>query len=175
RKEVDVEDVAPGFDIGVHGAEPAATRRLRRDRGVVHQRMQFVVLQPLTDLGNRACGVGMIGEVDLDVILRSGAPWADFRKRMPRAGDDAPAGGGKPDRGRVTDAAAGAGRKQGTPRRIGCRGHAGLSISVMPGLVPGIHVLSRRAGRKSWMAGSSYTKTRFALEPGHDDHFKDTA
>src|SRR5882762_6353500 len=38
----------------------------------------------------------------------------------------------------------------------------------MPGLVPGIHVLLQNK-RKSWMAGSSCAKTRFALLPGHDD------
>src|SRR6478672_6648078 len=48
-----------------------------------------------------------------------------------------------------------------------------LSFFVMPGLVPGIRVLLRRiAGSRGW---SSYTKTRFALKPGHDDHFRDRA
>jgi hypothetical protein len=37
----------------------------------------------------------------------------------------------------------------------------------MPGLVPGIHVL-QLAMTKTWMAGSSSAKTRFALLPGHD-------
>jgi hypothetical protein len=36
---------------------------------------------------------------------------------------------------------------------------------VMPGLVPGIHVLP---ARKTSMAGTSSAKTRFALLPGHD-------
>jgi hypothetical protein len=36
----------------------------------------------------------------------------------------------------------------------------------MPGLVPGIHVLLLL--RKTWMAGTSSAKTRFALLPGHD-------
>jgi hypothetical protein len=41
---------------------------------------------------------------------------------------------------------------------------------VMPGLVPGIHVLaSARLARRTWMAGISSAKTRFALLPGHDD------
>src|SRR2546430_17469968 len=43
-----------------------------------------------------------------------------------------------------------------------------LSLSVMPGLSRAS--TSCRIERKSWMAGSSYTKTRFALWPGHDDH-----
>jgi hypothetical protein len=37
---------------------------------------------------------------------------------------------------------------------------------VMPGLVPGIHVF---LCVKTWMAGSSSAKTRFALLPGHDE------
>src|SRR5438034_8146704 len=44
----------------------------------------------------------------------------------------------------------------------------------MPGLVPGIHVFCARA-RKTWMAGTSSAKTRFALLPGHDEkenHFQ---
>ncbi|GCC47718.1 hypothetical protein chiPu_0032117 [Chiloscyllium punctatum] len=93
REEVDVENVGPGLDVGVHGAEPAAAHRLRRDRGVVDQRMQLVIVQPLPDLRDRAHGVVMAAEIDLDVIFRPGAPRANLRKRMPREGDDAPAGG----------------------------------------------------------------------------------
>jgi hypothetical protein len=33
----------------------------------------------------------------------------------------------------------------------------------MPGLVPGIHVLQRDNNKKTWMAGISGAKTRFAL------------
>jgi len=36
----------------------------------------------------------------------------------------------------------------------------------MPGLVPGIHDFLRT--NKTWMAGSSSAKTRFALLPGND-------
>jgi hypothetical protein len=39
---------------------------------------------------------------------------------------------------------------------------------VMPGLVPGIHVFLVAASNKTWMAGTSSAKTRFALLPGHD-------
>jgi hypothetical protein len=39
----------------------------------------------------------------------------------------------------------------------------------MPGLVPGIHVLTSVAAIKTWMAGTSSAKTRFALLPGHDE------
>ena len=96
-----------------------AARRLRRDRGVVDQRVQFVVIEPPANFRDRARGVGGTAEVDLDVILGARAPGADFRKGMPRAGDDAPARGREPDRGRMADAPAGAGQKQRAPRRVG--------------------------------------------------------
>src|SRR6266849_5414670 len=39
----------------------------------------------------------------------------------------------------------------------------------MPGLVPGHPRPSRMAARKTWMAGTSSAKKRFALLPGHDE------
>ena len=42
--------------------------------------------------------------------------------------------------------------------------------AVMPGLVPGIHVLSPLQATKTRMAGTFSVKTRFALLPGHDDN-----
>jgi hypothetical protein len=39
----------------------------------------------------------------------------------------------------------------------------------MPGLVPGIRVLTAFRQEKTWMAGKSSAKTRFALLPGHDE------
>jgi hypothetical protein len=38
----------------------------------------------------------------------------------------------------------------------------------MPGLVPGIHAFTVAPHKKTWMAGTSGTKTRFALLFGHD-------
>jgi hypothetical protein len=70
------------------------------------------------DLGDRARGVGVVGEVDLDVILRSHLPRAVLRKRMARAGDDAPAGGREADHGGMADAAAGAGQQQRAARLL---------------------------------------------------------
>jgi len=40
---------------------------------------------------------------------------------------------------------------------------------VMPGLVPGIHVFLRCCIPKTWMAGTSSAKTRFALLPAMTD------
>jgi hypothetical protein len=39
----------------------------------------------------------------------------------------------------------------------------------MPGLVPGIHVFTVAPIKKTWMAGDTVVKTRFALLPGHDE------
>ena len=72
--------MAPGLDVGIDRAEPAAAFRLRRDRGIVDQRVQLAAFQPLADFRDRARGVGVVGEVDLDVILRPGAPRAVFRE-----------------------------------------------------------------------------------------------
>src|SRR6478752_6827892 len=67
------------------------------------------------------------GEVDLDVILGARTPRAFLREGMPRTGEDAPAGAGKADHGRVPDAAAGSGKKQRAPRRVGGIRHGGPS------------------------------------------------
>ncbi len=66
-------------------------------------------------------GVVGIGEIDLDVILRPRFPRAIFRKRMARAGDDAPAGGGEALHRGVADAAAGSGEQQRAARLVGLR------------------------------------------------------
>ncbi len=73
--------MAPGVDIGIDRAEPAAVRGFGRNRGVVDQRVQLAAFQPSADFRNRPRGVGMIGQIDLDVILRPGAPRANFRER----------------------------------------------------------------------------------------------
>src|SRR5271167_2032506 len=73
--------------------------------------MQFAVEPPL-DLRDSGVGVVGIGEIDLDVIFGPRFPRTILREGMPRAGDDAPAGGGKPlDRG-VADAAARPGEEE---------------------------------------------------------------
>src|ERR1700730_13166544 len=89
--------------------------------------MQFAAFQPFADFRNRPRGVVMVGEVDLDVILRSGAPRTFLRKGMTRAGDDAPAGAGKADHGGMADAATGAGQKQRAPWGVGGNRHGDLS------------------------------------------------
>jgi hypothetical protein len=59
---------------------------------------------------------------------------------------------------------------------VGAAGSTGISresikhfqlFVVMPGL--GIHAFSCSGEPKTWMAGTSSAKTRFALLPGHDE------
>ena len=59
---------------GVDRGQPLAALGLGRDRGVVDQRVQFAVDQPLLDLRDGALGVVGIGEIDLDVVLRAQPP-----------------------------------------------------------------------------------------------------
>ncbi len=119
--------MAPGVDIGIDRAEPAAALRLRGNRGVVDQRVQRAAFQPLADFRNRPRGVGVVGEVDLDVILRACAPRAFLREGMPRTGEDAPTGARKADHGGMADPAAGPGQKQRAPRRVDGIRHGGPS------------------------------------------------
>src|SRR6185437_8689796 len=79
--------------------------------------MQFAV-EPAFYLGNREIGVGDIGKIDLNVILRAGFPRAVFREGVARAGDHAPASGGETLDGGVADAAAGSGEKKRAARTI---------------------------------------------------------
>lgn len=65
---------------------------LRRDRGIVDQRMQLVVLQAPADFRDRTHGVVMVAKVDLDVILGPALPRADFRKACREQVMNAPAG-----------------------------------------------------------------------------------
>ena len=118
-EEVHLENLMPILARGFDRAEPLAAGGLGRDRGVVDQRMQFAVEPPL-GFGDRGLGIFRIGKVDLDVVLRSRLPRTVFRKRMARAGDDAPAGGGKALHGGVADAAAGAGQKERAARLVAC-------------------------------------------------------
>src|ERR1700704_5059117 len=78
---------------------------------------------------SRPRGVGVVGEVDLDVILRARAPRAFLREGMPRTGEDAPTGARKADHGGMADPAAGPGQKQRALRRVGGIRHGGPSGS----------------------------------------------
>src|ERR1700678_4378933 len=93
--------------------------------------MQHTALETLADFCNRTRGIVVVGKVDLDVIFRACVPRTIFWKRMARTGDDAPAGRGKADHGRMADAAAGPGEKQRPPWSIvGCSGHKRFSPSA---------------------------------------------
>src|SRR5207302_6421457 len=163
REEINPEHMAPGVDIGIDRAEPPAASRLRRNRGVVDQRMQRAAFQPLADFRNRPRGVGVVGKVDLDMILWPGVPWAVFREGVPRTGDDAPAGAGKADHGRMADAAAGAGQEQRAPRRVGRIRHKRFSRSPSCPALCRASTSSNWLRVKTWMAGAFSTTARFAL------------
>src|SRR3984957_20961648 len=107
--------MAPGVDVGIDRAKPRAAFGLWRNRGVVDQRMQHAAFQALANFRDRARGIGVVGKVALDMILRACAPRAFFREGMTRTGEDAPAGRRKADHGGMTDAAAGAGQEQRPP------------------------------------------------------------
>ena len=87
---------------------------LRPLRAEDYDDLYAVAADPLPDLGNRPSGVVVVGEIDLDVIFRAGAPWAYFRKGVPGAGDDSPAGRGEALHGGVTDTA----RRPGQDQRL---------------------------------------------------------
>src|ERR1700722_10717916 len=122
--------MAPGLDVGIDRAEPAAAFRLRRYRSIVDQCMQHAAFEALADFRDCPRGIVVVGKVDLDVIFRAGVPRTIFRKRMARTGDDAPAGRGKADHSGMADAAAGPGKKQRPPWSVvGCSGHKRFSHS----------------------------------------------
>src|SRR5580692_6601128 len=83
--------------------------------------MQLAIETPLGLLDRRRGAFG-IGQIDLNVVLGSGFPRTIFRKRMPRAGDDAPARRRETLDGGMADAAACPGQEQRTARLI-ARGH----------------------------------------------------
>src|SRR5581483_974659 len=154
-EEIDAEHLPPDLDRGVERAEPLAAFGLGRDRRVVDQRVQLVALDAPPDLLDRGYRVLLVGEIDLDVVLRSRLPGTVFRERMARAGDHAPARGRKPLDGGVADAAAGSGQEQGTARLVGlaarhggpvtythlwspaCAGTSGALSRIEPRLAPG--------------------------------------
>src|SRR5690606_18063547 len=85
-----------------------AVAELGRDGGIVDQRMQLAALpfEAMTDFSDGDADVFLVGEVHLDVVFRSGRPWAVFGERLPRTGDDAPPFARKALDGGMADAAA---------------------------------------------------------------------
>ena len=129
-----------GEEIHLKNVMPVVARRSRSSRAACRPRAlgEIAALltsacsspsQPALGLGDRRVGVLGIGQIDLDVILRSRLPRAVFRERMPRAGDDAPAGGGKSLHRGVADAAAGSGEQQRAARLVGV-GHGPFCSSL---------------------------------------------
>src|SRR5882757_2993962 len=85
--------------------------------------MQFAVVEPLLDLGDRRERAGGIGKVDLDVILRPHLPGAILGEWVARAGDDAPTGGRKSLHRGMTDAAARSRQQESASRLVRLRRH----------------------------------------------------
>ena len=81
REEIHLEHLVPDVDRGIERAEPLAAVGLGRDRGVVDQRVQLVAVEPALDLLDRFQRVGLVGEIDLDVVLGAGVPRAVLRER----------------------------------------------------------------------------------------------
>ena len=111
-------------------------------------------------------------EIDLDVIFRPGFPRTVFRKRMPRTGNDAPAGGGKTLHRGMADAAACSGEQECTARLVGRRRHmiylAPFSF-VMRGLDPRIHADAPQASvfaKVPWKRARNMDRR---VKPGNDE------
>ena len=98
--------------------QPRAAVRFWRDCGIVDERMQLTFRQPALDFIDRLRRVGRIAEIDLNVVFGPGLPRTVFRKRMARAGNDAPAGGRKTLHRRMADPAACAGQQQRAARAV---------------------------------------------------------
>ena len=123
REEVHAKDLVPDIDRGVDRGQARTAVRFGRDRGIVDQGMQFAVLEPLLDLGDRRERAGGIGKVDLDVILRPHLPGAVLGEWVARAGDDAPTGRGKSLHRGMADAAARSRQQESAARLVRLRRH----------------------------------------------------
>ena len=80
-EEIDLEHRLPVVQLGLEQPEPRAARALGRDRGVVDQRVEPAVLEPLAHLVDGARRVVGVGEVDLQMILGAGASRDSPRER----------------------------------------------------------------------------------------------
>src|SRR5215471_7347245 len=98
--------------------------------------MKLAASEPALDLCNRRERVRLVSEIDLDVILGTCLPRTFLGKGMARTGDDAPAGTGKTDHGRVSDAAARPGEQQRAARLICASRHRRSLSRIKPRLGP---------------------------------------
>src|SRR6185312_2658659 len=130
--------------------------------------MKLPMFEPPLDLVDRLERIGLVREIDLDVIFRSRLPRAILRKGMTRTGDDAPAGGREPFDRRVADAAACPSEQQGASRFFRRTGHDGANTSsgIEPRLDP-------------WLAGlgaaefNAVVQAERAVLPEFDDERHD--
>ena len=114
RQKIDVEDVHPGIDGCRQRCETAALDVLRREAGIVDQRVQRHSAEAFLDLGKRPRHGAVVAEIDLDVVIRPRIPWAPLAiERLTRTGDDSPTCFRKQLHGCVPDAARGPGQHHG--------------------------------------------------------------
>jgi len=121
RKEVHLKDMIPHVDRGVDQRQPLAALRLGRDCRVVDERVELASVQASLDLDNGCARPLGIGEINLDVVLRSHLPRAIFGKGVSRAGNHAPAGGRKALDGGMAYAAARPGQQERAALLVGMR------------------------------------------------------
>ena len=95
--EIDLKHMLPVGFFGFQRVQARAACLFGADGGVVDERMEARALrfQLLLHHADGAHGVFGVGKINFDMILRPRIPRAVFRKGIARAGDDAPAGGGK--------------------------------------------------------------------------------
>src|SRR5262249_50615223 len=110
--------MVPNIDGGIDRGEARAAVGLGRGRGVVDKGMQFAVVEPLLDVGNRRERAVGIGKIDLNMIFGPHLPRAVLRKRVARAGDDAPPGCRKSLNRGVADATARSSEQEGAARLV---------------------------------------------------------
>ena len=75
-------------------------------------KLAAIGFETAADFSDCLADIFLIGEVDLDVIFRTGRPGAIVGKILSRAGDDAPPGPRKTLHRRMADATAGTGQDQ---------------------------------------------------------------
>ena len=148
-EEIDLEHLQPVRELGLEQPEARAAGTFRRNRGIVDERVQPAALQALAHLADGALGILDVGEIDLQVILRTGAPGTVLGKRMARTGDDAPSRRREPFDRRMADPARGAGEQHGSRGRCGIGGRRHRE-----GPAPKVTMASRIAQRRRRRTGA---------------------
>ncbi|MCY1294862.1 hypothetical protein D9M70_441780 [compost metagenome] len=91
RDKIDVEHLRPDIGIRIQHTEAALARPLRRNAGIVDERVQPTVRQALAHGRCQAVNLREIRKVRLDMALAGGRPGAFFGKGLAGYGENAPA------------------------------------------------------------------------------------